>query len=156
MSAFLDTVPVSAIIKVRDLMQTVNDPFRLDQGDVSFDAPDTVKHAMARAITDNKTHYLPTTGVPRLRQLLAEKMRGENAIPIASDDDILPTNGGTHGLWAVMHALFEPGDEMVVPDPAWPATLAIAIAAKAVPVTVPLHETLGFRWDLDELERAIT
>jgi aspartate/methionine/tyrosine aminotransferase len=156
MSTFLDTVPVSAILKVRDLMQTVKDPFRLDQGDVSFDAPDTVKRAMAQAIIDNKTHYLPTTGVPRLRQLLAEKMRQENAIPIVSDDDILPTNGGTHGLWAVMHALFEPGDEMVVPDPGWPATMAIAIAARAVPVPVPLHESLGFRWDLDELERAIT
>ena len=69
MASFLDSVPVSAIIKIRDLMHTVKDPFRLDQGDVSFDAPDTVKQAMAKAITENKTHYLPTTGVPRLRQV---------------------------------------------------------------------------------------
>ena len=81
MGSFLDTVPVSAIIKIRDLMDTVKDPFRLDQGDVSFDAPDSVKQAMAKAIADNRTHYLPTTGVPRLRQLLAEKMRTKNGIP---------------------------------------------------------------------------
>src|SRR5687767_9336001 len=125
MASFLDSVPVSAIIKIRDLMQTVKDPFRLDQGDVSFDAPDTVKAAMARAITDNRTHYLPTTGVPRLRELLAEKMRTKNGIPIGSAEEVVPANGGTHAIWAIFHALFEPGDEIIVPDPEWPATMAI-------------------------------
>jgi aspartate aminotransferase len=156
MGAFLDSVPVSAIIKIRDLMHTVKDPFRLDQGDVSFDAPDSVKQAMARALTENRTHYLPTTGVPRLRELLAAKIRDENGVPVESPEDVVPTNGGTHGIWAIMHALFEPGDEVIVSDPEWPATMAIAIAAQATPVAVPLHESLGFRWDLDELERAIT
>lgn len=156
MASFLDSVPVSAIIKIRDLMHTVKEPFRLDQGDVSFDAPASVKQAMARAIAENRTHYLPTTGVPRLRQLLAEKMRTKNRIPIDNDDHIVPTNGGTHAIWAVMHALFEPGDEVIVSDPEWPPTMAIAIAAKATPVAVPLYEDLRWRWDLDELERAIT
>jgi aspartate/methionine/tyrosine aminotransferase len=156
MGAFLDTVPVSAIIKIRDLMHTVKDPFRLDQGDVSFDAPDSVKQAMAKAITENRTHYLPTSGVPRLKQLLAEKLRNKNGIPIESDDEVVPTNGGTHAIWATLHALFEPGDEMVVADPEWPPTMAIAIAAGAKIVTVPLHESLGFRWKTDEVARAVT
>jgi aspartate aminotransferase len=156
MGAFLDSVPVSAIIKIRDLMHTVKDPFRLDQGDVSFDAPESVKQAMAKAIVDNRTHYLPTTGLPRLRELLAEKMRRENRIPIDSPDEVIPTNGGTHGIWAVMHALFEPGDEVIVSDPEWPPTMAIAMAAQATPVAVPLYERLGFRWDVDEVARAIT
>jgi len=156
MGSFLDSVPVSAIIKIRDLMVTLKDPFRLDQGDVSFDAPDSVKKAMADAIAANHTHYLPTTGVPKLRQLLAEKLRRKNRIPVESDQDIVPTNGGTHAIWAVMHAMFEPGDELIVPDPEWPPTMAIATAAKATPVGVPIYENLGWRWDLDELERAIT
>lgn len=156
MGVFLDSVPVSAIIKIRDLMHTVKDPFRLDQGDVSFDAPESVKQAMAKALADNRTHYLPTTGVPRFRELLAEKIRRDNGVPIGDDDEVVPTNGGTHGIWAIMHALFEPGDEVIVSDPEWPATMAIAIAAGAKPVAVPLHESLGFRWDVDELERALT
>jgi aspartate aminotransferase len=156
MASFLDSVPVSAIIKIRDLMYTVKDPFRLDQGDVSFDAPASVREAMKKAIAENKTHYLPTTGVPRLRELLTEKLRRDNGIPIGSPDEVMPTNGGTHAIWVIMHALFEPGDEVIVPDPEWPPTMAMAIAAKAIPVPVPLHEQLGWRWDLDELERAIT
>jgi aspartate aminotransferase len=156
MGSFLDSVPVSAIIRIRDMMHTVTDPFRLDQGDVSFDAPDSVKQAMAKAIADNRTHYLPTAGVPRLKQLLAEKLRGKNGIPVESAEEVVPTNGGTHAIWAAMHALFEPGDEIIVSDPEWPPTMAIAIAAGAVPVGVPLHETLGWRWNIDEVERAIT
>jgi aspartate aminotransferase len=156
MGVFLDSVPLSAIVKIRDMMYTVKDPFRLDQGDVSFDAPATFKRAVVKALDENRTHYLPTSGVPRLRQLAAEKMRTKNGIPIASDDDVVITNGGTHAIYAVLHALLEPGDEVIVPDPEWPPTMAIVQSAHGVPVAVPLREELGWRWDLDEVERAIT
>jgi aspartate aminotransferase len=156
MGIFYDSVPLSAIVRIRDMMYTVADPFRLDQGDVSFDAPDTFKRAVAQAMADNRTHYLPTPGIPRLRQLVAEKLRTKNRIPVAGDDDIVITNGGTHGIYAVLHALLEPGDEMIVPEPEWPPTMAIALAAGGVPVQVRLREDLGWRWDLAELERAIT
>jgi len=156
MGVFYDSVPVSAIVRIRDMMYSVKDPFRLDQGDVSFDAPDTFKQAVAKAMVENRTHYLPTPGIPRLRQLFAAKMRDKNGIPVESDDDVVITNGGTHGIYAVLHALLEPGDEMIVPDPEWPPTMAITQAAGGVAVQVRLHERLGWRWDLDEVERAIT
>ena len=79
-------------------------PFRLDQGDVSFDAPDTFKQGVAKAIADNRTHYLPSTGIPPLRKAFADKMRKKNGIPVGSDDEILVTNGGTHGLFAAFQA----------------------------------------------------
>jgi aspartate aminotransferase len=156
MGAFIDSVPMSGIVKIRDMMFTVKNPFRLDQGDVSFDAPDSVKQAFIKAVQDNHTHYLPTTGLPRLRQLAAQKMRDKNHIPVEKDDEVIVTNGGIHGLFAVFHALLEPGDEVILPDPQWPPTMAIIQWGGGVPVQVPLHESLAFRWDLDELERAIT
>ena len=156
MGSYLDSVPMSGIVRIRDMMFTLKNPYRLDQGDVSFDAPDTVKQAMMRAITDNHTHYLPTTGLPRLRQLAAQKMRDKNHVAVERDDEVIITNGGIHGLFATFHALLEPGDEVLLPDPQWPPTMAIIQWAGGVPVQVPLHESLAFRWDLDELERAIT
>ena len=120
MASYLDSVPFSGIIRIRDMMYAVADPFRLDQGDVSFDAPDTVKSAMARAIAENKSHYLQTTGVPRLRQLIAAKLRDLNGIPIDDVDDVLVTNGGIHGLYILCLSLLEPGDEVLLPDPEWP------------------------------------
>ena len=156
MAAYLDTVPFSGIIKIRDLMYAVANPFRLDQGDVSFDAPDTVKSAMARAIAENKTHYLQTTGVPRLRELIAAKLRDKNRIPIADAEDVLVTNGGIHGLYMLCHALIEPGDEVLLPDPEWPPVAGNVLSARGVPVAVPLYEKNAWRYDLDELEAKIT
>src|SRR5256884_7846658 len=95
----LDSVPFSGIIRIRDMMYSVADPFRLDQGDVSFDAPETVKAAMRRAIDENRSHYLQTTGVPRLLELLTEKLRSQNRIPIGSPDEVMVTTGGIHALY---------------------------------------------------------
>ncbi len=156
MGIFLDSLPMSGIVRIRDMMYTIKNPFRLDQGDVSFDAPESFKQGMRRAIDANHTHYLPTLGLPRLRQLIAEKLRTKNGIPVGSDDEIIVSNGGTHGIYCALHAVLEPGDEVICPDPLWPPSLAITQSAHAVPVQVPVHEALGFRWDLDELERAIT
>jgi len=156
MGVFYDSVPVSAIVRIRDMMYTVKDPFRLDQGDVSFDAPDTFKAAVAKAMVENRTHYLPTVGIPSLRKAFAEKMRKKNHTPVESDDDIVVTNGGTHAIYAVFHALLEPGDEVIIPEPEWPPTMAIVKAAGGVPVQVPLGEELGWRWNIDDIEKAIT
>src|SRR5919204_244290 len=117
MASYLDSVPMSGIIRIRDMMFTVANPFRLDQGDVSFDSPETVKSAMARAIAENRTHYVQTAGIPRLRELIAAKLRDKNGIPIDDVEDVLVTNGGIHGLYIICRALLEPGDEVIVPDP---------------------------------------
>ena len=156
MGKFYDSVPVSAIVRIRDMMYTVKDPFRLDQGDVSFDAPETFKQAVAKAMAENRTHYLPTVGIPPLRKAFAEKMRKKNGIPIGSDEELLVSNGGTHGLYAVFHALLEPGDEVIIPEPEWPPTMAMVKAAGGVPVQVPLREELGWRWNIADVEKAIT
>ena len=156
MGSFLDSVPFSGIIRIRDMMYGVKDPFRLDQGDVSFDAPDTVKRAMHQAIDENKTHYLPTTGLPHLLDLLAEKLRTRNGTPIGSADEVLVTTGGIHALYIVFQALLELGDEVIVPDPEWPPAAGNVKGAHAVPVPCPLHEHLGWRYDFAELESKIT
>jgi aspartate aminotransferase len=155
MGEFLDSVPFSGIIRIRDMMYGVTDPFRLDQGDVSFDAPDTVKQAMARAIAENRTHYVQTTGVPRLLELLAEKLNRRNGIP-ASPDHVMVTTGGIHALFMLCQGLLEPGDEVIVPDPEWPPCMGNMLAAGAVPVPCPLHERLSWRYDLDELASKIS
>jgi aspartate aminotransferase len=156
MGQFLDSIPFSGIIRIRDMMYSVKNPFRLDQGDVSFDAPDTVKTAMRRAIDENRSHYVQTTGVPRLLELLAEKLRRKNGIPIGSPDEVMVTTGGIHGLFIVCQALLEPGDEVVIPDPEWPPCAGNIRLAQGVPVPCPVHESRGWRYDLDELGSKIT
>ena len=156
MASYLDQVPFSGIIRIRDMMYSVADPYRLDQGDVSFDAPDTVKSGMTRAIVDNHSHYVQTTGIPRLRELIADKLRRTNGIPIDDVEDVLVTNGGIHGLYILCLSLLDRGDEVLIPDPAWPPAAGNILAARGVPIGYRLHETSGWQPDLDEVEAAIT
>jgi aspartate/methionine/tyrosine aminotransferase len=61
------------------------------------------------------------------------------------------TTGGIHALYIICQALLEPGDEVLVPDPEWPPCLGNVTAAHGVPVAYPLHEALGWRFDIAEL-----
>jgi len=152
----LDAVPFSGIIRIRDMMYAVKDPFRLDQGDVSFDAPETVKRAMHRAIDDNRSHYVQTTGIPQLLDLLVAKLRSVNGIPVGGPDEVMVTTGGIHAVYIACQALLEPGDEVIVPDPEWPPCMGNVKAARAIPIGCPLHERLGWRYDIEELKATIT
>ena len=156
MASYLDSVPFSGIIRIRDLMYTVDRPFRLDQGDVSFDAPASVKDALIQAVHENRTHYVQTTGIPALLALLVAKMREKNGIPIGDASEVMVTSGGIHGVFAVCQGLLEPGDEVLVPDPEWPPAQGNIACARAVPVGYPLYESRGWRPDVDEMRRLVT
>ena len=156
MAKYLDDVPLSGIIRIRDMMYTVDRPFRLDQGDVSFDAPASVKDALIRGVHENRTHYVQTTGIPPLLARLTDKLRDKNGIPIASADEVMVTSGGIHGVFAVCQGLLEPGDEVLVPDPEWPPAMGNIAAARAVPVPYPLHVGCGWRPDVAEMRSLVT
>ena len=151
---FYDSVPVSAIVRIRDMMYTVKDPFRLDQGDVSFDAPDTFKQAVPRRWPTIAPTTCRRPAFRELRKAFAEKMRKRTASRSESTTRLLVTNGGTHGALRGVPCMLEPGDEVIIPEPEWPPTMAMVKAAGGVPVQVPLREELGWRWDLDEVENA--
>ncbi|HEU0037026.1 MAG TPA: pyridoxal phosphate-dependent aminotransferase [Kofleriaceae bacterium] len=155
MGKWLDSVPLSGIVRIREMMFGVENPFRLDQGDVSFSAPQTFKDGIVAALRDDDTHYSLTAGLPRLRELVVEKLRTRNGIT-TTPDKLLVCNGGIHGLYVVWQCLLEPDDEVILPDPWWPPVQAQVLLARGVPVGCPLREELGWRWDLDELARKIT
>ena len=156
MASYLDSVPFSGIIRIRDMMYTVDRPFRLDQGDVSFDAPASVKDALLQGVRDNRTHYVQTTGIPPLLDLLVRKMREKNGIPIGGADEVMVTSGGIHGVFSICQGLLEPGDEVLMPDPEWPPAPGNVSCAHAVPVGYPLHESLGWRPDVAEMRKLVT
>src|SRR5204863_984407 len=88
--------------------------------------------------------------------LIAAKLRDKNHIPVDDPDDVLVTNGGIHGLYIICRAMLEPGDEVLIPDPEWPATAGNILAAQGVPVACRLHESDRWGYDFDELVSKIT
>ena len=155
-SHHLDDIPASGVVRIRDMMYGLENSYRLDQGDVSFETPEPIKTALKRALDDNRTHYAQTSGLPRLRELLADKLRRRNHLPVEDASEVFVTAGSTHALYILGDALLEPGDEIILPDPVWTTTPGHIQTIRAVPVACPLHESRGWGYDVDELASKIT
>lgn len=113
------TLPGSGIRAVMALAASIPDAIRLDIGDPSFTTPYHVTDAAHTAAIAGRTHYAPSAGLPELRAALAEKVLAHNGYHTAPTQVII-TQGASQGIFAALLALTEPGDGVLLPDPAWP------------------------------------
>ena len=92
----------------------------LERGEPDFDTPPHIVEALAAAARAGETHYPDARGDRALREALIEKLARENGLA-AEIDDIVVTDGGTHGLFLAFQGLLSPGDEVLVLSPHWMA-----------------------------------
>lgn len=93
---------------------------RLEVGEPDFDTPDFVIDAAHRAATEGDTHYTSTRGVMDLREAIAELSVSAHGHELDPASEVLVTTGGTEALYLALLATVDPGDEVVIPEPAWP------------------------------------
>jgi aspartate/methionine/tyrosine aminotransferase len=128
---------------------------RLDVGQPDFPTPQHIKDAGKRAIDENKTFYTHTQGLLSLREKLVAKLARVNGIS-SSPDRVAVGPGGVGALAAVLGAVVEPGDEVMLPDPGWPNYRMMLAWTGAREVRYPCPPTLGFQPDLDALAAMIS
>jgi len=126
----------------------------LGLGEPDFNPPEAVVEALCRAAREGKNHYGPSAGIPELRERLAERYRDRD--PATDRENILVTGSGTEALMATALALYDPGDEILVPNPGFVLYAPHARLAGAVPVPYSLTPARGYLPDLDELEGLVT
>ncbi len=104
-------------------------------GEPDFDTPKPIREAALAAMERGMTHYAPNQGMPELLQAVAdyETARGYAVKP----QQVLITAGATGALYTALTGILNPGDEVIVPMPAFPLYESIILAAGAKPV--PLH-----------------
>jgi len=128
---------------------------RLEVGQPDFPTPEHIVEATVKAVRDGHTRYTATAGLLSLRELLADKLVRVNGIH-AAPSQINVTVGGVGGIAAALLTLLELGDEVLVPDPAWPNYRLELSYSPAKMVPYPLHAERGFVPDVEELERLVT
>ncbi len=129
------------------LLLTVGDP---DQG-----PPEAVIAATVAALQGHKTGYSPIIGLPALRAAIAARVeRRTGTATTAENVAVVP--GTQAGLYAALHCIAGPGDEVIAFEPTYATYEAVAGAAGATLVTVPLLAETGFHPDLAALARAVT
>ncbi|MUV57501.1 aminotransferase class I/II-fold pyridoxal phosphate-dependent enzyme, partial [Halogeometricum sp. CBA1124] len=99
-----------------------DDVVHLEVGEPDFRTPDHVVEAAATAARDGETNYTANAGIAPLREAIADRLRGRD---VAADADrVVVTTGGVEALYLTLLTVTDPGDEVVVPTPAWPNPLS--------------------------------
>ena len=127
----------------------------LGQGFPDEDGPAEVLEVARQAISDGFNQYPPATGMPVLRNAIAEHQQRFYGLAVDPDREVLVTAGATEALAATILALTQTGDEVVTFEPFYDSYGAIVGLGGATHVTVPLHAP-AFQPDHDELRAAIT
>ena len=127
---------------------------RLDVGQPDFPTPRHVKDAGKRAIDENKTFYTHTQGLLSLREKLVDKLARVNKIK-TTPECIACGPGGVGAIAAMLAAVVEPGDEVLLPDPGWPNYRMMPPWLGARAVFYPCPPSEKFQPDLEALESSI-
>ncbi len=155
----LDQISLGKIVVIREkLIKAQREGtkiYRFESGDPSFDIHPNVKIAMEKALSENKTHYIPNNGIPELRSALAKKLQNQNKLKI-EDKHISVTNGAMHALYVLYQCIIEEGDEVIVPDPMWTEAVENARLAGAKTIGVELKPEYNYVYRASDIEAKIT
>jgi aspartate/methionine/tyrosine aminotransferase len=149
-------LPPSKFAEIRRLVIERTDLIRLELGEPDFDTPQHIKEAAIEAINEGFTHYTSAEGLIELREAVSRKLKRENRIEADPETEILITDGGLGAIFAVIQSLVNPGDEVLVFDPAWPRYLQNVWLVGGVPKRIFLEEKDGFVPHVDEIKKHVT
>ncbi|HUS16149.1 MAG TPA: pyridoxal phosphate-dependent aminotransferase [Chloroflexia bacterium] len=127
----------------------------LEIGEPDFDTPAHIRHAACEALEAGYTHYGPATGLPELREVLAQQISTKRGIK-ADAANVVVTPGGKPIMFYAIMALVEQGDQVIYPNPGFPIyeSMINFIGGEAVPLQ--LSESRGFSFDVDDLAALIS
>jgi aspartate aminotransferase len=131
------------------------DVIHLEVGRPDFDTPLHIKEATKKALDDGIVHYGEFAGERKLRNAIVSKVRALNNLDVV-EEEILVTNGLTHGAYAVFMAALDDGDEVILLEPYYPQHINKIELAGGRVVTAPLDREHGFQITRAAIESRIT
>ena len=150
----LHQIPVSGIRAFNEEAAAVPDCISLTLGEPEFDTPKDIKKALKQALDHNHTHYAAAMGDLDLRRKIAVYEWKTHHL-LYDADEIMVCAGASDALSAALAALIDPGDEIIVPTPAYPQYEAIIKleGGRFIPLNTQDYE---FQITREELERVFT
>ena len=124
-------------------------------GEPDFDTPDIIKKAAMDAMNSGFTKYTAVAGINELKDAVIAKFRNDQGLEYERDN-ILVSCGAKHSLYNISQALFEEGDEVIIPAPYWVSYPEQVAVTGATPVILLTKEDEDFKIQPEELEKVIT
>jgi len=145
----------TTIFTVMSQLAAEHGAVNLGQGFPDFEVPQRLVDSLAAAMRQGHNQYAPMTGIPALRQAIADKTERVYGHRPDADAEITVTSGATEALFNAIHAVVRAGEEVVVLDPAYDSYEPAIELAGAIPVHVPL-DPRSFAVDWQRVRDAIT
>lgn len=131
------------------------DVINLSVGEPDFNTPDFIKEAAKKAIDDNFSFYSPVPGYMSLRKAIAANLKATEGVDFAPEQ-IVVSGGAKQALCNVILSTINPGDEVVIPTPAWVSYVEMVKLAEGITVEVPATIEQDFKITPRQLRDAIT
>ena len=155
----MDRVSPSATMEIRrraeELRRQGVEVIDLGPGEPDFDTPDAVKRAGIAAIEGGFTKYTQAGGIPELRAAIAARYRRDYGARY-SPEEVMVAAGAKQALFSVGLALFEEGDEVLIPVPYWVTYPEVVKLCGAEPVFVPTDPEDGFHLNPEAVAERVT
>lgn len=148
-------VVMDVVARSKELEATGRDIVHLEIGDPGFPTPEVITRAAEDAMAAGSTHYTQSLGLPDLRVAIARHYGSSYGVTL-DPDDIVVTQGTSPAMLLLFGALLDPGDEVIMSDPCYPAYPNYVSFLGGIPKLVKVRAEDGFHYDIDELERIIT
>ncbi|WP_215828448.1 pyridoxal phosphate-dependent aminotransferase [Pelorhabdus rhamnosifermentans] len=155
----MDEIPFSGIRKVfeqvAELSKQGKNIINLCVGRPDFDTPVHIKEAAVKALQSGQVHYTSNYGLERLRSAIVKKLYEKNGLTY-QESQVIVTIGANEGVALSMMANLNPGDEVIIVEPAWAHYRYCAKLAGAVPVVVQLKSENYFQVTVDDFKKVLT
>ncbi len=148
-------VVMDIVARAKELAASGKDIVRLEIGDPDLPTPEAVTRAAEAAMEHGDTGYTQSKGLPELREAIAAHYLERYTAEI-SPEDIIVTQGTSPAMLLMFGAALDPGDEVILSDPCYPAYPNYVNFLGGRPVHVPVRADEGFRFRIDEVRAAIT
>jgi aspartate aminotransferase len=159
-SRILDAVTESKTVaisdKARQMQQSGIDVINLGGGDPNFDTPPNIAGSGIAAIQRGVTHYVSSQGMPEFRRAIAGKFQRENGLTYDPDREIIATASGKLALYIALMSIVDPGDEVLIIEPAWVSYAPLVTLLGGFPVPVSLVPQDNFTLTREAVEAAVT
>lgn len=147
--------PRSAIRDMFRIAANYENTVNLCNGEPNFETPYHIKESAWKALQAGMTKYATEPGLPSMREAVADKYTKQFGIH-HTPENVMVTIGGVEGIFLSLAATMNPGDEVIIPDPAYTCYEGQVLTLGGIPVRVPLKEEFGFQLQPEDLEKAIT
>ncbi|ALS23507.1 MULTISPECIES: aminotransferase class I/II-fold pyridoxal phosphate-dependent enzyme [Paenibacillus] len=149
-------IPPSGIRKFFDLVSGSKDIISLGVGEPDFSTPWHVREACVYSLERGNTKYTPNSGLPELREAIAEYLYESFHVPYEPSEEVIVTVGGSEAIDLALRALVTPGDEILIPEPCYISYSPITRIGGGIPVGIETFAKDGFKLTAESLKAAIT